>query len=398
VSTSEEAVPGSEAIPSAGAVLWRWAADGIEVLLVHRPKYDDWSLPKGKREPGEHVLLTAVREVDEETSVRPVLGPRLRTAEYLANGRPKRVDYWSAFTGGQQAAASHEIDAVSWLPLRHAPDRLSYPHDADVIASLQPRQTVPLILLRHAPAGRKYDWPGDDLLRPLDERGAIDALALADLVACFAPSARVVSSPALRCTETVRPYAARFGGSVDVEDALAPPGRTSGSSSSLTNGGDSLRYLFRDLVAAGQPAVACLHRENLPQALAAACSALRVPLPAGSLSPGSLSPGTLSPGTLSPGTLPSGTLPSGTLPGLVPAGLDPSLPKGGFWVLHIASGDLVAMDRYELLGSLSRVAGFSWAADSWAADSWAADSWAGDSWAADSWAADSWVPWSCAAS
>jgi 8-oxo-(d)GTP phosphatase len=80
----------SEAILSAGAVLWRPDAHGIELLLVHRPKYDDWSLPKGKREPGEHVLLTAAREVHEETSVRPVFGPRLRTAEYLAHGRPKQ--------------------------------------------------------------------------------------------------------------------------------------------------------------------------------------------------------------------------------------------------------------------------------------------------------------------
>ena len=292
------------------------------MLLVHRLKYDDWSLPKGKREPGENVLLTAVREVDEETSVRPVLGPRLRTAEYLSNGRAKRVDYWSATSRGDEAAASHEIDAVSWLPLAQALSRLSYPHDADVIASLQPRRTVPLILLRHASAGYKDDWPGNDLLRPLDARGAMDAVALADLLACFAPRARVVSSPALRCTESVLPYAARFGGSVEAEASMALSGRTSDSSSSRTGHGDGLRHLFRDLVAAGQPAVACLHRENLPLALAAACWALRVPSS-----------------------------------GLLSGGFDPSLPKGGFCVLHIASGDLVALDRYELLGSVPRIWG-----------------------------------------
>src|SRR5215469_17081811 len=100
-----------EAILSAGAVLWRPAADrghGTEVLLVHRPRYDDWSLPKGKREPGEHLLVTAVREVFEETTVRPVLGPQLPTTEYLALGRPKRVDYWSAVGPDSLAAASHE--------------------------------------------------------------------------------------------------------------------------------------------------------------------------------------------------------------------------------------------------------------------------------------------------
>ena len=122
---------------------------------MHRPKYDDWSLPKGKREPGEHALLTAAREVLEETSVRPVLGPRLRTVEYLVTGRPKQVDDWAALSTHDEAAASHEIDAVCWLPLPQALDRLSYAHDADVIASLQPRATVPLILVRHTSAGHR---------------------------------------------------------------------------------------------------------------------------------------------------------------------------------------------------------------------------------------------------
>jgi 8-oxo-(d)GTP phosphatase len=302
----------SEAILSAGGVLWRLAADGsgvIEVLLVHRPKYDDWSLPKGKREPGEHVLLTAVREILEETSVDPVLGPRLRTAEYLANGRPKQVDYWSALSADGQAAPSHEIDAVCWLPLPQALDRLSYLHDVDVIASLRPRATVPLILVRHASAGFKDDWPGEDLQRPLDAEGALDALLLADLLACFAPRARVISSPALRCTESVRPYAARFGGSVEAMAVLDVPGRVTDFSLARTDRADTLRYLFRDLVAVGRPVVACLHRENLPLTLAAACSVL------------------------------------GVLP---PAELDLPLPKGGFWVMHADAGELVSLERYEL--------------------------------------------------
>ena len=302
----------SEAIFSAGAVLWRPAADrahGIEVLLVHRPKYDDWSLPKGKREPGEHVLLTAAREVAEETSVHPVLGPRLLSVEYLAHGRPKQVDYWSALSTYGEAAASHEIDAVCWLPLPRALDRLSYPHDADVIASLRPSATVPLILVRHTSAGHKGDWAGEDLRRPLDAGGALAALLLADLLACFAPRARVISSPALRCTESVRPYAARFGGSVEAMTVLDVPGRDTDLPLGGTERADTLRHLFRNLVTAGRPVVACLHRENLPLALAATCSVLGAP---------------------------------------PPAGWDQVLPKGAFWVLHIAAGELAALERYEL--------------------------------------------------
>jgi 8-oxo-dGTP diphosphatase len=299
----------TELILAAGALVWRPGAGGTEVLLIHRARYDDWSLPKGKRERGEHLLVTAVREVFEETSVRPVLGPRLPTTQYLAAGRPKRVDYWSAFGLDTVAAASHEIDAVSWVALAQAAGRLSYAHDAAVLAALRPRPTVPLILLRHASAGQRTAHPDDDARRPLDAEGAIDARLLAGLLACFAPRARVLSSPALRCVETVQSFAADFGGSVEAEPALAVPRRPSDSSMARTIVGDSLASLLRDLVAAGRAAVVCLHRENLPQALAAACAALGAP-------------------------------------SAVPD--DPELPKGGFWVVHAAAGTLAALERYDL--------------------------------------------------
>ncbi|MGH3186864.1 MAG: NUDIX hydrolase [Streptosporangiaceae bacterium] len=301
----------SDVIHSAGAVVWRDGAQGVEALLVHRPQYDDWSLPKGKREPGEHELLTAVREVFEETSVRAVLGPRLPTMEYLAFGTPKKVDYWSATNPGPRAAASHEIDAVSWQPLGTAAARLSYPNDAAVLAALVPRETVPLILLRHASAGSKRDWHGSDESRPLDERGAADARALAGLLACFAPRARVISSPALRCTQTVAPYAAGFGGSVEAEAVLAVHGRSSDHSFSRTGGGVTPGSVIRDLVVAQQPAVVCLHGENLAEALAAACSAL------------------------------------GATPPRKAGTRGAALSKGAFWIAHAAAGELAGLERYE---------------------------------------------------
>jgi 8-oxo-dGTP pyrophosphatase MutT (NUDIX family) len=309
----------TDLILAAGAVPWRRVTDeasggsgasGAEILLVHRPKYDDWSLPKGKCEPGEHILLTAVREVFEETGVRSALGPRLPSVQYANGAFRKRVDYWSMFSPGDQVSgftASHEVDEVSWLPLAQARQRLTYPRDEAVIAGLRPRATVPLILLRHASAGQKAAWPADDLIRPLDAKGARDARVLAGLLPCFAPSARVLSSPALRCTESVRPYAEAFGATVDAEAALALS-RRSGDSSSRTNRGDALTHLVRDLVAVGGPAVLCLHRENLPKALAAACAALGAPEP------------------------------------LKPP--DPPLPKGGFWVVHMAGGGLAGLERY----------------------------------------------------
>jgi 8-oxo-(d)GTP phosphatase len=316
----------TDAILAAGAAIWRPAAaapqepqelqelqgsGGAEVLLVHRPKYDDWSLPKGKSEPGEHILLTAVREVWEETCVRPVLGPRLPTVEYISWGHPKRVSYWSAFSSGHEARPGNEIDAVAWVPLVQARQQLADTHDDAVISAFRPRETVPLILVRHASAGRKGDWPGNDESRPLDAQGAADTRALAHLLTCFAPTARVISSPALRCIETVRPFAAAFGGTVEAEARLAPDGRHTGFSS-RTDLADSLRRLLSDLVAERRPVALCLHRENLPYALAAACSALGAPT-------------------------------------AVPA--DPSLPKGGFWVVHAAAGELAGLERYDLSGA-----------------------------------------------
>ena len=198
-------------------------------------------------------------------------------------------------------------NAVSWLPLAQARTQLAETHDDPVISALRPHQTVPLILARHASAGRKADWPGEDAARPLDARGEADARVLAELLPCFAPAARVISSPALRCTETVRPYAAGFGGTVEAEACLVPFGRAPGFSS-RTEQADALRHLLSALVAQRRPAVLCLHRENLPEVLAEACVAL---------------------GTAA----------------AVPA--DPSLPKGGFWVAHMTAGQLAALERYE---------------------------------------------------
>src|SRR6266702_4337917 len=233
--------PMTSATLAAGAAIWRNAADpaeDAEVLLVHRPKYDDWSLPKGKSDPDEHILLTAVREVWEETCVRPVLGPRLPTVEYISWGLPKRVSYWAAFGDRVEAMPGNEIDAVSWLPLGQAREQLAGTHDAPVISAFRPLETVPLILVRHASAGRRADWPGD---------------------ACLAP----------------------YGRSADF--------------SSRTGLADSLQRLLSCVVAERRPAVLCLHRENLPDVLAAACAALGAPA-------------------------------------ALPA--DPALPKGGFWVAH----------------------------------------------------------------
>lgn len=124
---------------AAGCVLWRrsvhWGG-GIELCLVHRPKYDDWSHPKGKLKRGEDALRAALREVLEETGHRCVPGARLPTVRYLVGGRPKQVAYWSAEATSGSFAAGHEVDRVVWLPPAAARERLTQPRDRALVDSL----------------------------------------------------------------------------------------------------------------------------------------------------------------------------------------------------------------------------------------------------------------------
>src|ERR1700727_3569127 len=149
--------PGSRRIRAAGGFAWRPGPDGSpQVLLVHRKKYNDWSLPKGKIEPGETLPVTAVREVLEEGGARLALGRRLASVRYSVGGRPKRVHYWVArvLSVDARAVPNSEVDEVAWLPPDRAVDKVSYTHDHGVLADFaaRPAQTVPLILLRHSKA------------------------------------------------------------------------------------------------------------------------------------------------------------------------------------------------------------------------------------------------------
>jgi 8-oxo-(d)GTP phosphatase len=275
----------ADEIRAAGAVLWRPAGAGVQVALVHRPKYDDWSFPKGKLEPGEHVLVAAVREVAEETGLRVTLGRRLPPVRYLSGSVPKRVDYWAARAAADPGSfvPNAEIDEVAWIAASSVATRLSYQRDAETLAAFRagPMRTVPLILLRHASAGRKSDWHKDDQSRPLDARGANDAEELADLLSCFASAGatgvagvtgvtgvtRVISSPAERCLATVRPYAARAGVEIETEPALEV------IKDGISDDPEAAKIVAQ-LASADQPVVICAHRENLPLLLDAACAEL----------------------------------------------------------------------------------------------------------------------------
>ncbi len=216
-------IPGAEAVDvpvlvrAAGAVLWRPGAQGPEVALVHRPRYDDWSLPKGKLDPGELPAQAAVREVAEETGfsavlVRPLAQVRYEVPTRSGGSAPKIVDYYSARLRAGEFTPNDEVDELRWLSLEQARAELSYPHDARVLEAFDGsrEETATVLLVRHAKAGKRSEWSGDDALRPLSEAGRKQRDALHSLLPLFAPS-RIYSAPRVRCEQTVAPLASDGG-------------------------------------------------------------------------------------------------------------------------------------------------------------------------------------------
>jgi 8-oxo-dGTP pyrophosphatase MutT (NUDIX family)/phosphohistidine phosphatase SixA len=212
---------------AAGGVLYRRSGDRVEVCLVHRPRYDDWSLPKGKLAGGEHPLAGALREVAEETGSAGIAELRLPDVDYvMPDGRPKNVAYWlmrAASDGPVQD--TDEVDDLAWLPLAEAGARLTYPDERAVLARVAslPPVTAVIAMVRHARAGERKKWAGRDELRPIDPVGAKQADRIADLLTPFRPRRLVAATP-LRCTQTLEPLAASLGDRPIVRDgAFAEP-------------------------------------------------------------------------------------------------------------------------------------------------------------------------------
>ncbi len=211
-----------ERILAGGGVLWRPGPAGREYCLVHRPKYDDWTLPKGKLEPGEHPLRAAVREVQEETGVHAVVGRRLPTQEYELGADRKIVDYWSMTPADGTFTASSEVDSLHWDSAAGAAERLTYERDRVFLrwVAAEPVPTALVLLVRHAKAGSRSKWHGEDALRPLDATGRAQAEGLRRTLRWFGPTA-VRSAEPVRCEQTVAPLAADLGLPVEPEPALS---------------------------------------------------------------------------------------------------------------------------------------------------------------------------------
>jgi 8-oxo-(d)GTP phosphatase len=248
---------------AAGGVLWRPAGRGVEVAVVHRPRYDDWSLPKGKLDRHELAVSGAVRELHEETGFRGVAGRRLGQSRYevLVDGvpTPKTVHWWAVRAVAGAFGPNDEVDELRWTSPDEARSLVTVPADADVLDRFAagPAATRTLLLVRHGRAGSRRDWDGDDDDRPLDARGQDEAVALAALLPHYGVE-RLLSAPLERCTATLRPAADALG--LDVEDAPPLAARC------WSDDPDATESLLRSLVP-GRTAAVCSQGEVLPDAV-----------------------------------------------------------------------------------------------------------------------------------
>ncbi|WP_199178065.1 NUDIX hydrolase [Mycobacterium hubeiense] len=219
---SPDPVP-AKAVHAAGAVLWRSNGDSAapEVAVIHRPRYDDWSLPKGKVDPGETEPVTAVREVREETGYHAHLGRRLGAVSYPVEQGLKKVWYWAARLVDGEFVPNAEVDKLLWLPVDEAMKHVVYPHDRKVLRRFarRPVDTQTVLIVRHGTAGSKSRYKGDDRKRPLDKHGRAQAESLVGQLLAFGAS-ELYAAARVRCHQTLEPLAEELGVSIHNEPGL----------------------------------------------------------------------------------------------------------------------------------------------------------------------------------
>jgi len=286
---------------AAGAVLWRGdlsAPESLEVAVIHRPHYDDWSLAKGKLDPGESLVVAAVREIAEETGYTIRLGKLIGKTVYPVKNTTKVVYYWTGEVTGGEFTPNDEVDEIRWLAIDEAKELLSYDLDREVLAKAQKRFNTPadarVLYVRHARAHDREKWTGDDNLRPLDKKGLRQSEMLVPMLAPFAPT-RIFSAEPDRCQATVAPLADELNLDVTVDARF-------GDHAWLENMVEA-QQAFMDVVALGGVSVICAQGDIIPHMVAWLSS--------------------------------QGTLPIDT---------DINAKKGSVWVLHFREGQLTGAD------------------------------------------------------
>lgn len=239
-----------DVVRAAGGVVVQDGEGDVRLVVVHRPEYDDWTLPKGKCEPGESWEDCALREVEEETGLQCHLLGQVGTTRYVdRKGRPKQVRWWLMRPEAGELRGQAEVDEARWLTPEEAMEVLSYDRDRGLLEPLLKESRVWVV--RHADAGERSEWTQPDNLRPLNEHGQEQAALLAEWLRTERVD-RLVSSPYVRCVQTLAPLAAALGMSVESVTELGEG-----------HGLDGLE----PLLIGGRSVVACTHGDILDELL-----------------------------------------------------------------------------------------------------------------------------------
>ena len=252
----------SSQILAAGAVLWRKSEKKkIEVLIIHRPKYDDWTFPKGKAEVGEPLIACAYREVLEETNIETTFGPYLGEVEYLTNDGKKKVSFWSAkVIKEKEFNPNAEVDQLKWVEVTKVKELLTLDTDRKILEQflqIEP-DTKPLVLLRHAKAVTRDEWQGEDDDRPLDSYGQNQAKRLLAMYQVFNLE-QIHSSDAVRCYDTVVAIAKGLNIKLEVTGKL--------SESTFKKDKEKAFDYAKDLMKLNESVLLCSHNPILPKML-----------------------------------------------------------------------------------------------------------------------------------
>jgi 8-oxo-dGTP pyrophosphatase MutT (NUDIX family)/phosphohistidine phosphatase SixA len=263
--SSEKQAEAPAAVTAAGALCWRIRDGRLEVLLIHRPRYDDWSWPKGKLDAGETIPECAVREVREEVGLEVELGIPLPSIRYDVSAGPKDVFYWAAQADkGRPEPDGKETDEIRWVQPDEAHRLLDNPSDRKPLEALCEAhdtgrlQTYPVIVVRHAKAKPRSSWTRAENERPLAATGQRQALSVSRLLAVWNPR-RVVSSPWRRCIQTIMPYIKSTNRKIRTADPLSEAGNARKPK-------DAMRTI-EQLLRKGKSTVICTHRPVLPNVI-----------------------------------------------------------------------------------------------------------------------------------
>ena len=251
----------SSTIQAAGAVVWRNNKDKTEVAIIHRPKYNDWSFPKGKLEVGESLIACAHREVFEETNIQTEFGPFLGDIEYLTPDGKKQVSFWAAKAiTHKDFSPNSEVDQLKWVEVKKLKELLTLETDKKILAQFVKLDfdTKPFILLRHAKAITRDEWQGDDDDRPLDSLGQNQAKRLLSIYQVYNIE-QIHTSDAVRCYDTVNPMVKGLAIKLEVTGKL--------SESTYKKDKEKAFDYAKDLIKEDARILLCSHNPILPKML-----------------------------------------------------------------------------------------------------------------------------------